>query len=222
MNHVLKACAIAFPSIVAGALLMGATSTRSESFDTITVKRINVVEPDGTLRMVLSNKAQFPGIIVKAKEHKQDRPFAGMLFFNDEGTENGGLIFNGSKDSAGKVDSGVSLTFDRYQQDQQLQLLGVDAEGRHFAGMTINDVVDGTARPVYSDKDAAAQKAGEHAITKRMYVGKTPSGDAAIQLADANGKPRLAIKVTPEGEAQIIFLDESGKPQRTIRASDLR
>ena len=222
MNPLLKACAVAMPSIVAGALLMGATSTRSQRFDTITVKRINIVEPDGTLRMVLSNKAQFPGVIVKAEEHKQDRPFAGMLFFNDEGSENGGLIFNGSKDGSGKVDSGVSLTFDRYQQDQQLQLLGVDAEGRHFAGMTINDVVDGSKRPVYSEQDAAADKAGERAITKRMYVGKTPSGDSAIQLADANGVPRLAIKVTPTGEAQIIFLDEKGHAQRTISASDLR
>ena len=69
---------------------------------TIAVKRINIIEPDGTLRMVQSNKAQFPGVIVKAEEHKQDRPFAGMLFFNDEGTENGGLIFNGSKDGGGK------------------------------------------------------------------------------------------------------------------------
>ena len=124
--------------------------------------------------------------------------------------------------AAERVESGVSLTFDRYQQDQQLQLLGVDAEGRHFAGMTINDVVDGTKRPVFSEQDAAAARAGERAITKRMNMGKTPSGDPAIQLADANGAPRLAIKVTPEGQAQIIVLDEKGNAQRTLSASDLR
>ena len=49
--------------------------------------------------MVISNKADFPGIIIKGKETPHpDRKTAGMLFFNDEGTENGGLIFGGSKD----------------------------------------------------------------------------------------------------------------------------
>ena len=51
------------------------------SFDEIEVKQIRIVEPDGTLRMVLSNHDKFPGIIVKGKEEEFDRPQAGMLFF---------------------------------------------------------------------------------------------------------------------------------------------
>ncbi len=38
------------------------------AFDSITVHRINVVEPDGTLRMVISNHASFPGVIRHGKE----------------------------------------------------------------------------------------------------------------------------------------------------------
>ena len=34
---------------------------RKASFDQIDVKRINVVEPDGTIAMVVSNRADFPG-----------------------------------------------------------------------------------------------------------------------------------------------------------------
>jgi hypothetical protein len=37
-----------------------------------------------------------PPVIVKGKEHPEfgePRPQAGMLFYNDEGSENGGLIF---------------------------------------------------------------------------------------------------------------------------------
>ncbi|GAB2590350.1 hypothetical protein ISP15_16975 [Dyella jejuensis] len=78
--------------LVAVLLLTGFASSRSSTFDEITVHRINVVEPDGTLRMVISNKADLPGVIVKGKEQPpQDRPQAGMLFYNDEGSENGGL-----------------------------------------------------------------------------------------------------------------------------------
>ena len=35
-------------------------------FDTIDVKRINVREDDGTLRMIVSNSSRAPGIIVKS------------------------------------------------------------------------------------------------------------------------------------------------------------
>ncbi len=47
-------------------------------------------------------------VIVRGKENaKVDRPQAGLLFFNDEGTENGGLIFGGHRDQKGDVvDSG--------------------------------------------------------------------------------------------------------------------
>jgi hypothetical protein len=46
---------------------------------------INVREPDGTLRMVISNHARLPGVVVRAKDNPPvDRPYAGMLFYNDE------------------------------------------------------------------------------------------------------------------------------------------
>ena len=48
--------------------------------------RINVREPDGTLRMVISNHARLPGVIVRGKEPPPvDRPYAGMLFYNEKG-----------------------------------------------------------------------------------------------------------------------------------------
>jgi GNAT superfamily N-acetyltransferase len=97
-----------------------------------------------------------------------------MLFFDDEGTENGGLIFAGKQGADGKIMSGVSLTFDRYRQDQQLQLMGQDHGGRHFAGLTVNDVIDGTKYPVFG----GTHKEGEapQSITRRLYVGKQAQG----------------------------------------------
>src|SRR5215831_9710828 len=118
-------------------------------FDEIDVRRINVWEPDGTLRIVISNKARFPGLIFKGKEYPHPRPQAGMLFFNDEGTENGGLIFGGHKDKNGKiVDSGGSLTFDQYEQDQIVQIEGSHDRNGHFAGLSVFDRSD---RPIEKD-----------------------------------------------------------------------
>jgi hypothetical protein len=108
-------------------LLTGAVTPKQTSFDEIAVHRINVVEPDGTLRMVISNHAQLPGIIVRGHERPFDRPQAGMLFYNDEGSENGGLIFGGHRDAKGEVvDSGGSLSFDKFDANQIVQLAGVD------------------------------------------------------------------------------------------------
>jgi hypothetical protein len=50
------------------ALLSGfSAGTTDAKFDTITVQRINVVEPNGTLRLVVSNNRHVPGIIVKGR-----------------------------------------------------------------------------------------------------------------------------------------------------------
>src|SRR5215469_16069479 len=56
------------------------------SFAVVDVQRINVREPDGTLRMVISNTATEPGTVVKGKERPHpNRRSAGILFYNDEG-----------------------------------------------------------------------------------------------------------------------------------------
>lgn len=66
-------------------------------------------------------------MIINGKEQPSARPGAGILFYNDEGTENGGLIFGGHKNAQGEiVDSGGSLTFDKYGASQIVQLAGVD------------------------------------------------------------------------------------------------
>src|SRR5215212_639585 len=71
---------------------------QKQKFAEIDVERINVVEPDGKLRMVISNRPRSIGPIYKGKPFGYAggaRP--GIIFFNDEGSENGGLGFGGSR-----------------------------------------------------------------------------------------------------------------------------
>jgi hypothetical protein len=81
------------------AMLSVAAFTRAPQhakFDEIDVERINIVEPNGRYRMVLSNRPRSIGPIYKGKPFGYEgggRP--GIIFFNDEGTENGGLTFTG-------------------------------------------------------------------------------------------------------------------------------
>lgn len=50
-------------------LALAAVAPAATKFDTIDVQRINVREPDGTLRLAISNHALIPGLIYDGKEY---------------------------------------------------------------------------------------------------------------------------------------------------------
>lgn len=179
-------------------LLAGARSTPATKED-LTVQRINVVEPNGTLRMVISNHAKLPGIISHGKEQAFERPQAGMIFYNDEGSENGGLIFGGRRNEKGEVvDSGGSLSFDKYDANQIVQLIGVDDKEDRFSGLVVSDSPTGTD------------------VRRRVWVGRDESGAASVALMDAKGKKRIVMQVADDGRSSIVFLDDDGKPVQKL------
>ena len=125
----LAGCTTMAAALAAVFALAGAKAPTSHvHFDEITVGRIDIVEPDGTKRLILSNRSQYPGSFVEGKEiaRPDRRDVAGLLFINDEGTENGGLVYDGTKKTDGTVNADLSLTFDRFRQDQALQLSHYD------------------------------------------------------------------------------------------------
>ena len=64
----------------------------------IDVERINVVEQDGTLRMVFANSALAPDPVVDGQVLKRDSGnAAGIVFYNEHGDECGGLVFRGQR-----------------------------------------------------------------------------------------------------------------------------
>lgn len=200
------------------------------TFDTIDVKRINVREDDGTLRMIVSNSSRAPGIIMRGKErpHPSGNRGAGIIFYNNEGSENGGLTFSGQRGPDGKASGSGHLSFDQYEQDQVIQLTQSEHDGRRFAAMIVSDRPDApldfdTAErvakmPAGPERDAVLAKlrAEGWAGHQRLYVGKTRDRMSAVMLNDAQGRPRMLLKVTPEGAAAIEFMDEKGKVVRTL------
>ena len=196
------------------------------SFVEIDVQRINVREPDGTLRMTISNAATAPGLVIKGTEHPYpNRQAAGILFFNDEGTENGGLLFGGAKRGQ-NVGSGGHLSFDQYEQDQVVSLDQTEEHGRRRAGLTFFDrpatpipleLIDKVNTPEGIDEFETLAKAGGFGYP-RLFIGKTEDRDSTVVLRDAKGLARLKLTVTPAGAASIEFMDESGKVVRRIAA----
>lgn len=205
--------------------LSGVTAPATK-FDTIDVQRINVREPDGTLRLTISNKARIPGLILSGREHPHPgRQEAGMIFFNDQGDENGGLVFDGGLKN-GVPTNGGSLTFDRYHQDQTLQFLSVENGADKTVGVIVTDRPDrlmdieagrkARDMPRGADRDRLLKEAGFESA-RRVWLGRDDKGEAALVLSDTHGRPRLTLGVGADGTPGVKLLDASGKVTRELR-----
>lgn len=213
--RILKAYVVISSLAITTLLLLAATKDRQkQKIDELDVQRVNFVEPDGTLRMVISNKAAFPGAIIRGKEYPhEDRKTAGILFFNEEGTENGGLIFGGSKDKDGKVQSYGHLSFDRYEQDQ---VFTIDAseEGAHKkSGLSVVDDPDWPLTDLLNTpKEQWQDFLKTHPLPhQRIYLGRVDDKSAVLKLKDQDGRDRIVIQVAPDGVPTIQFLDAQGQ-----------
>jgi hypothetical protein len=210
--------------------------TENASFDQITVRRMNVVEPDGTVRLVISDKNEFPGLYLHGKEiERADRKdSAGMLFVNDEGTEDGGLIFGASgpgKDTGKGPSSFSHLSFDQYDQDQTLVLGASLEDGKKASGVTVNDAGSYVITPEFiADAERVkampsdAARAAEWARFKQKYPGDAERGffgrqtdeSVGVSLRDVQGRVRASLTVKPDGEPVLQFLNADGKVTKEI------
>jgi hypothetical protein len=188
----------------------------------LNVQRINVMEPTGHPRLVIANTSHAPKAIKEGKEFFDPGPRPGMIFYNDEGTENGGFIFRGFKKD-GKVEHGLHLSFDRYNQDQSLALQHIEQDDMLITGVNIVD------RPSYPIDDymslmlaaeqgdtAAAEKIKalelQHADIhgqRRAFYG-TLNKKAMLQLNDPQGKKRIEMAVGTDGNPQLVFFAADG------------
>ena len=203
----------------------GFAESRKTVFDEVDVHRINIVEPDGTLRLVISDKAKFPGSFVNGKEiARPDRHDTGLLFLNEEGTEMGGLTFDGWKDKNGEIQNNGHLSFDQYMQDQGFSLDAGQEGAKHYS------VINFTDRGDYSIMDAFEAKKRIDALpaeqrqaewkkfmethpgdASRMVLGRAADTSAVLKMRDPQGRDRLVIKVAADGSPSIQFLDEGGR-----------
>ncbi len=185
------------------------------------IERLNVIESDGTLRLVLCNTQHSPGHFMDGErfgEPDGKRP-AGIYFFNNEGNECGGLVHAGESNEDGSYYAGGILTFDQYRQDQVVYIDHQETNGRRSGGlniwdrseMPINEWAEEFQRisdlPEGPEKEAALKPLRP---AQRIFVGKE-NNLALVRLHDGQGRIRIRLSVEPEGTARLEFLDESGE-----------
>lgn len=219
----LQAYCLLITFLIGSLLVMGFSSARKQKFAEIDVERINVLEKDGKLKMVISNaERQHPGI-VDGKMIPRDssgRP-AGMIFFNEKGDEVGGLTFTGDTNK-GQYNS---FTFDKFRGDQTVAFQHLEgSNGEYFAGLSFNDENSTTPEriarldAIKKLPDEAARKAAIKEmrdkggfLVNRMILGKGRDKSALLEMSDAAGRTRISMTVAANGAPKLNFLDETGK-----------
>ena len=192
----------------------------------LTAETVDIVEPDGTIKLALFNKEHLPPAVVNGvKLPRSGGGESGLMFYNEEGTECGGLTYSGKA-----AQTGMSLTFDKYNQDQELQL---DREQDTLDGQPVSsNLVNIFDRPTESiDKtflrldsiqkhvpDRNAQHQAIQALVdagvfgrNRLQLGRKYSKEVGLFLHDDQRRPRMDVFLDKDNQPHIRCYDEQGK-----------
>jgi len=205
----------------------------NKKFGTIDVERINIIEKDGTTKMIITNVAEFPN----GRDSINNRPTnvkrkkrAGMIFYNEDGIECGGFIYDGKKREGGHS-SGLSLTFDKYDGDQAMQLLHTDVKQngkrRVRSSLRFNDLPENSTqsnvaeaweeldqikdKKIWKKTHEGYVKKGIIGVTKRLEVGNLGKGRPnGMFLYDDKGKMRAMFCIDSENNVRLEMYDQKG------------
>lgn len=154
-------------------------------------KRININDASGKNRVVIANTDHIPQPIIAGKTYKRAYAPAGLIFYDRNGDERGGLAITDNEDT-----NLNALAFD-YQNADAIGILAQDNKHDNYfrAGLLIND------------KDLSGKPG--HNINRINLL--TENGNAALVMKDNNEIPRIILKVDSLGNPSIEMFDKSGK-----------
>ncbi|MBN8663629.1 MAG: hypothetical protein J0L83_03595 [Chitinophagales bacterium] len=171
-----------------------------ESFEEITVKRINVIDENGKKVMVISNQERFPFPVLNGKEYKERSISpAGIVFYKKNGDECGGL---------GIVDipsANLSKLIFDYSNSEALGFGMYETKnGKSYgSGFSIAERI-----PLGSDIEKVGTTGPE-----RISL-STTNKDAFLVLNAPDGKPRIELKVDSSGTPSFKVFDKDGKAKQ--------
>ena len=159
----------------------------------LTVRRLDVVDETGTIRMTLGAPTPLP--IIDGVQYKRAFPVSGLVVYDKDGSERGGF---GIADVAGSM---AVVAQDHANNDAIGWRIGPDGS----VSFHVNE-----RAPIA--RDAALQG---HIVPAdgavRIMMDVAADGAPSIALADKHNRPRLRLSVTKEGFGAIEFLDVQGK-----------
>jgi hypothetical protein len=204
-----------------------------QSLKVIEAERINIREKSGTFKAALSNSAGF-NEGDRANQGEAPR-LSGLMFYNEEGQETGGLVYLG-KMTPGGQDSAVTLTMDQFRQDQNVYLHHV--EHKDAQGLSIDDGLSSNTRPdwtnikeeyrIYGEMEKLRVEQQDELKLKSLQAGRISTGrlffgvkrgikgsvpydDAGVFIKNKWGRNAIKLYVDDNNEPHFEVYDSLGK-----------
>ena len=177
-------------------VMLTAAKSPPKHFEQLSVERLDIVDDDGTSRIVIANQKRFPPPMLNGETFKRAVTPAGLVFYDRKGNEVGGLALTDVE--AGKISA---LAFDNPNMDAVGLMTRIGADGEPISsGLQINQAVPSHVKVL----DAAKQ-------AKRRIAIQNAGNNAEILMADAQGRDRIVMRVDRNGHAYIEVLDADGQ-----------
>ncbi|WP_372016623.1 hypothetical protein [Pseudoxanthomonas sp. 10H] len=175
------------------------TRVATPGHERITARRIDIVDEQGVIRMTLSGRTPAP--IIDGIQYKRAFDVAGMVLYDDTGSERGGF---GTAD----VDGGMAvLALDHPAMDAVGWRVSPDGS----VAFSINQ-----APPLLREPALDNRLVPGVATATRIRMNVAADGTPSVDLRDKADRTRLRLTVTEAGYGAIEFLDANGQVVHTI------
>ncbi|WP_282042931.1 hypothetical protein [Winogradskyella flava] len=227
INFILLVCVLFY-------LIYNQTKKQATHFKKLTAERIDVVGENGNKFIVLSNPknqalATTNGKLTNPESTERNTP--GLIFFNSEGDEVGGLVFD--KDEEGTYQM---LTFDQNKNDQIMVLRKDEYEenGQWFRqyGLEISERSEKPYIEIIKEYnfinklEDSVKRAhefnkfwsnSEHFAPKRLFLGRLENLNTGLFLLDKENNIKLSIYVDSYGKPVLQYVDSLGNNKNLLK-----
>jgi len=172
--------------LVSGSIGFAGRTMRQQTFDTVDVRLLRVVDDQNRPRFLIG--APLPDPQVQGQVYERSRPVPGIQFLDTLGNETGGIgIFD-------DIDGG-GLCFD-HKTAEAVCLTKANRLG--FIGLSM------------LDQPAPGSSVGQTG-SERVQLAAS-GGTSHLVLSDSEGRPRVRLVVDSLGMGRIEVLDAAGSP----------
>ena len=173
-------------------------SANNVDHERLVVRRIDLVDSDGVIRMTLAG--ELPNPVVDGIEYERSSVISGIMLRDDSGNERGGFGYNERL-------GGPVLALDHDTAEGVGMALRQDGE----AFMWVGERPEPLTHPSLPGRTLPGS---ESPSDMTMRIG--PDGNQSIALTDGSGQTRLRLTVTESGYGAIEFLNSDGEVIETF------
>jgi hypothetical protein len=165
----------------------------------LTARRIDIVDANGVIRLTLA--APTPAPILDGIQYKRAFPVSGLVMYDKDGSERGGL-------GVADIEGSAALLA---QDHANVDAIGWRVMPDGAVSFVINQRPPIRREPALGNAIAPALSAAT-----RVEMAVAADGTPSIGLADKQNRTRLRLTVTDAGYGAVEFLDADGKVVETF------